>query len=152
MKRGVSWKALIVSLLVVFAVAGIGSYFTKNASSSWYQEIKPSITPPNFVFPIVWTVLFILIAISLYFAWVKTKDKSEVALAFGSNFFVNIIWSIIFFYLKSPSIAFLNIILLVFSIVMLMIVAYKADKKAFYLLIPYLLWVLFATILNYLAI
>lgn len=148
----VNYKVLVICVLIVLFVAGAGSFFTQNVKSSWYQSIKPSITPPNWVFPIAWSVLFALIAISLYFSWIRAKDRDMIALAFGTNFFINITWSIIFFYLKSPYLAFFNVILLVFSIAMLLVVTRKISKTAFYLLIPYFLWVLFASVINYLAI
>jgi tryptophan-rich sensory protein len=148
----IRWNILIASFVIVFLVASVGSYFTQNVKTTWYETIKPGITPPNFVFPIVWSILFALIALSLYFSWNKAKDKSELALAFGANFFVNITWSVIYFYLKNPLFAFFNIILLIASIGILIYVTRKTDKLSSWLLVPYLLWGLFASILNYLSI
>jgi len=148
----IRWNILIASFVIVFLVASVGSYFTQNVKTTWYETIKPGITPPNFVFPIVWSILFALIALSLYFSWNKAKDKSELALAFRANFFVNITWSVIYFYLKNPLFAFFNIILLIASIGILIYVTRKTDKLSSWLLVPYLLWGLFASILNYLSI
>lgn len=151
MARGVNWKILIICFIAVFLTASVGSYFTQNTKSSWYQTIKPNITPPNFVFPIVWTILFILIAISLYFVLEKNKSRNLVTLSYGVNFFINISWSIIYFYLKNPRIAFFQLILLFISIIIMIYTSYKIDRKSAYLLIPYLLWVGFAGVLNYLS-
>jgi tryptophan-rich sensory protein len=152
-KRGINWKVLIISFLVVFGIAYIGSIFTSSqTNSTWYQSIKPAITPPNWVFPIVWNILFILIALSLYLAWTRAdkKQKRKVAFAFGVNLLLNAFWSYIFFYRQNPPAAFYEIVLLIFSIIWMLMVTRKINKTSFYLLIPYLLWVSFATVLNYL--
>ena len=147
--------SFIICILIVFSVAGLGSLFTAgNSSGEWYESIKPSITPPSFVFPIVWNILFFLIAVSLYFTWqsANKSQKIQVAIVFGINFILNIFWSYLYFYLRKPPLAFIEIFFLLASILSMIIVTWKIDKKSSYLLIPYLLWVCFATILNYLTI
>ncbi|MDO8622815.1 MAG: TspO/MBR family protein [archaeon] len=155
MKKRMNWKALIISFIIVYLVAFIGSIFTSPAvNSDWYQTIKPSITPPNYVFPIAWNILFFLIALSLYFAWTNSKNKNtkkRVAFLFGLNLALNILWSFLYFYLKNPTSAFFELIALWFSIVLMINLIYKISKKASWLLVPYLLWVSFAGILNYLS-
>lgn len=156
-KRGTREKILVfvISFLIVFMTAFIGSIFTsRGTNSEWYNSIRPSITPPNFVFPIVWTILFFLIALSLAFAWLSAdkKQKKKVAIAFGINFFLNVIWSLFYFGLKNPLLSFIDIIALIISIALLLVLTRKIDKRAFYLLIPYFLWVCFASVLNYLSI
>jgi len=148
------WKVLISSLVIVYLVAFIGSLFTSgNTNSGWYQQIKPSITPPNYIFPIVWNILFFLIALSLYFAWINSKGnlKKKIFIVFAISLILNILWSVLFFSLKQPAIAFIELLILWLSIIAMISVSYKADKKAAYLLIPYLLWVSFAGVLNYLV-
>lgn len=150
-----NWKVLIMSLVIVYLVAFIGSIFTsKNTNSDWYNSIKPSITPPNYVFPIVWNVLFFLIALSLYFNWMSadSKQKNKIIYVFGINFILNILWSVFYFEMKIPLLAFFDIIALLISTVAMIIVSYKINKKAAYLLLPYLLWLGFASILNLLTI
>jgi len=152
MKKKINWKTLIVSFIIVYLVAAAGSFFTAgNTSGEWYDSIKPSITPPGWVFPIVWNILFFLIALSLYFSWMAAKEKKKIAFVFGINFILNISWSYFYFFLKNPALAFADIILLEGSIIAMILVAHKTSKKAAYLLIPYLLWVGFATLLNYLS-
>jgi translocator protein len=151
----INWRILITSLAIVYLVAFIGSIFTMSAvNSSWYNLIKPSITPPNYVFPIVWSILFFLIALSLYFNWITAdkKEKSNIILVYGINFFLNILWSVLYFGMKNPLIAFFDIIAMLVSIIAMISVSNKISKKAAYLLIPYLGWVCFATILNLLTI
>lgn len=152
----INWKVLIVSLVVVYLVAFIGSLFTSgNTNSGWYDSIKPSVTPPNWVFPIVWNILFFLIALSLYFSWINTKKldvKKKLMIIFGINFVLNISWSVLYFGLKNPLYAFIEIFVLWISIISMIYFAYRINKKAGLLLIPYLFWVSFAVVLNYLSI
>jgi benzodiazapine receptor len=148
-----NWKVLIVSLVAVYVVAFIGSLFTSSQTNSqWYLSVKPSITPPNFVFPIVWNILFFLIALSLFFAWTSAKKKSKIkiALVFGINLLFNVLWSVLFFKFKKPNFAFFELILLWISILVMIFTTWKINKKSALLLIPYLLWVSFAGFLNYL--
>lgn len=145
-------KTLVICFIIIILVAYIGSLFTGNiAGKKWYSEGKSSITPPNFVFPIAWSILFFLIALSLFYAWTSSseKDKSKIFVMFGINFILNMLWSYLFFAIKQPLYAFIDLILLWISILTLVITTWKIDKKAAYLLIPYLLWVSFAGILNY---
>lgn len=157
-KRGkieINWTALVICLFIVFFVGFMGSQFTTSAvKSDWYKSIKPDITPPNWVFPIVWNILFFLIAVSLYIVWTKASSLQRVSIttAFGLNFFFNVAWSALYFGMKNLGFAFFDIIFVWLSIVLMMKVTWKIDKKAVYLLIPYLVWVTFAGFLNYLSI
>ncbi|MFH1823244.1 MAG: TspO/MBR family protein [archaeon] len=143
--------ALIISFVTIFLVAFIGSFLT-DSKSSWYESIKPSITPPNFVFPIAWTTIFILLAFSLYFSWVHLKDQKKVILFYGINFVLNILWSLFFFTLKNPTLALVDIVPLWVSILGLFLINWKKNKISSWLVLPYLLWVTFATILNVLMV
>jgi tryptophan-rich sensory protein len=99
--------------------------------------------------------LFFLIALSLYFAWINAKDKQEkrrVDILFALNLFLNVLWSLLFFKLQNPLGAFIDLIILWLSILALIIGLWKISRTASYLLIPYLLWVSFAGILNFLFI
>lgn len=154
--RKINWKVLIVSLVIVYLVAFVGSLFTSgNTNSEWYDSIRSSITPSNWVFPIVWNILFFLIALSLYFSWINAKKwdvKKKILIVFGINFILNLFWSVLYFGLKNHFYAFIEIFVLWISIISMIYVSYKTDKKAGWLLVPYLLWVSFAIILNYLSI
>ena len=145
----------MLCFVIIFIVAFLGNIFTsKNTGTTWYQSIRPSITPPNFVFPIAWTILFILIVISLYFVWTNSKNKKEkkqVAWVFAINLILNILWSFLFFDQKLLSLAFTEIIIMWISILAMIIISRKINKTAAWLLVPYLLWVAFASILNFIA-
>lgn len=161
-QKNVNWKVLVASLMIVYLVAFVGSLFTSgNTDSDWYESVRPAITPASWVFPIVWNVLFFLIGLSLYFAWTGAKKfsrakqisaKKKIALVFGINFFLNILWSVFYFGMQKPSYALVEIFFLEASIVWMIYVSCRADKKAGWLLVPYLLWVGFAIVLNWLSV
>ena len=154
--KNINWGLLFLSLLTVYGTSLLGSIFTApGVKSFWYMTVRPSITPPNIVFPIVWNILFFLIFISLYISLTKVKDKktsSKVELVFGINFILNFLWSFLFFGLRNPLFAFLDLILLFFSILAMIKITWKINRKASWLLVPYLLWIIFAGLLNYLSI
>ena len=111
---------------------------------------KPPLAPPSIVFPIVWTILYILMGISSYIIYnSKHEDKNSVLLVYGLQLIVNFIWPIFFFVLNYRLIAFFIIILLLILIIMMIVKFYRINKTAAYLQIPYLIWVLFATYLNF---
>ena len=146
------YKTLIPCIIFVFMFALLGSLFTN--TGEWYEQIKPSITPPNYVFPIVWTILFLMISFSLYFSIIHSQknQKKEIIFIFLINLVLNLFWSILYFGMQNPVYAFIEIFFLEASIAWLIFATYKIDKKAAYLLIPYFLWVGFAMILNFLSI
>ena len=151
--RKFNWKIFVVSFIIVFAISFIASLFTGgNTNGSWYLQNKPSFTPPNFVFPIAWTILYFLIGLSLYFVWNGSegdkKARRTVAVIFGLNLFFNLIWSPLFFSLKLPVISFIDILLMISSAVAMIAVSWKIDRKASYMLMPYLAWICFASVLN----
>jgi tryptophan-rich sensory protein len=156
LNKGRKIKIFVFCLILVYLIGFLGSIFTSSETkSSWYLENKPKITPPNYIFPIVWNILFLLIAISIYLSWINSKNKKErtkIIILFGINLFLNFLWSFLFFGLKNPLMGFIDILLLFISILTLIFGIWKISKSASYLLIPYLLWVGFASILNYLFI
>ena len=151
----VAWNKIVrfIASIIICQLAGIiGSFFTSSSISTWYVGIaKPSFNPPNWVFAPVWTALFILMGVSLYFVWVKgfkAKGVKTGLLLFSIQLILNIFWSVFFFGLQNPLIAFIEIIVLWIAILLTILKFYKVSRTAAYLLIPYLLWVSFAAILN----
>ena len=134
------------------AIASIFS--SNNVNSSWYDSVRPSITPPNYVFPIVWTALYLMIAISFALAYntVKHKQKKLIIWSFFINIILNSLWTVFYFGMKNLWLAFFDLILIWLSILQLIILLWDIDRKSSYLLIPYLLWVTFAGVLNFLSI
>lgn len=146
----------IICLIIVYGVAAVGGLFTSNEiNSDWYNSVRPIITPPNWVFPIVWNILFFLIGVSLFMAWTKSKNektKREVAWVFGVNLILNIIWSILYFGMHNPLWAFIDILLLMISIASMIFISWKVSKISSWLLLPYLIWIYFASVLNFMSI
>ena len=144
---------LIISIIIPFIAAAIGSFFTSPAVMTWYATLqKPGFAPPNWIFAPVWTILYLLMGISLYLVWREGWDKKEVKkgmIVFFIQLALNAAWSIIFFGLQLPFYAFVEIIFLWFSIYLTMLLFSNVSRKAAYLFVPYLLWVSFALVLNY---
>jgi tryptophan-rich sensory protein len=142
---------LIISIALPLVVGGLAGYATSSNIEGWYANLnKPSFNPPSYVFGPVWTLLYILMGISLYIVWSKgiVEQRLKALLIFAGQLCLNFAWSFIFFYFHQPGWALLEIIVL-WIFILLMIRAFKPiDKLAAYLQIPYLLWVSFATILN----
>jgi benzodiazapine receptor len=147
-----SWWKLLFSVIVCNAAGVIGSFFTSPNIPVWYASLaKPAFVPPNWVFAPVWTTLFILMGISAYLIWEKEKfsEKGKKALGvFGLQLLLNIMWSVLFFGLKNLGAAFIEIIVLWAFIAYSTYLFSKIDKRAAYLLLPYIAWVTFASVLN----
>lgn len=144
---------IAIAIIVCLAVGYSSSTVTKIGVETWYPTImKPAFNPPNWVFMPVWTLLFILMGIAAGLVWDKIKEQNaEVKKALG--FFLiqlalNAIWSYLFFGLKNPMLALIEIALLWLMIYETYLKFIKINKIAGYLLIPYLAWVSFAAILN----
>jgi translocator protein len=139
---------LIFALLICQLAGLMGAIFNIGSIDGWYATIaKPFFNPPNWIFGPVWTVLFILMGISLYMIW-ENKHHFFAMKIFGLQLFLNILWSFLFFGLQNPLIAFIGIILLWISIVLMIVQFYTVNRWAAIINIPYLLWVTFASVLN----
>jgi len=143
---------LITSILLPLIIGFLASFFTQSSVNTWYKTIdKPVFNPPDWVFAPVWTLLYILIGIAFYLVWEKNfgLNKKKVLTIYFLQLFLNFLWSLLFFGLKSPILSLIEIIILWILIFMNIKVFYKVTKPAGYLLIPYLIWVSFALILNF---
>lgn len=143
---------LIASIVICEIVGIVSALFTISAIPTWYTKlVKPSFSPPNWLFGPVWTILYLMMGIAFYLIWIRGWKKKKIRTA-GMFFLIqlafNFLWSISFFGLRSPELGFINIVLLWLFIVVTMIRFYPLSKPSFYLLIPYLLWVSFAAVLN----
>lgn len=143
---------LTISLIIPLLIGFLGSFFTTSSVNSWYTTInKPFFNPPNWIFAPVWTVLFILIGLSFYYVWINNFDnqKYKVISIYYAQLFLNLLWSILFFGMRSPLFSLIEIIILCVVIVFNILIFYKVSKKAGLLLLPYLFWVIFASFLNF---
>ena len=140
----------IASIVICQVAGGIGAIFTTQSVQTWYPTLqKPSFNPPNWLFAPVWTLLYLLMGISLFLIWKDSKDKKNAVILFSIQLVLNVLWSVCFFGLKIPLLGLIVIVILLAFILANIISFYKISKIAGILLIPYLLWVSFATVLNF---
>ncbi len=142
-------KYLYLVLVIVLCMGvGFTSGQLTDTGTDWFLDLeKPGIYPPGYLFGIVWTILYFLMGISLYLIIEKTRDKLPYIL-FGSQLVLNFFWTLIFFGLKNIFLALIEILVLWGLIIGTILVFRKYSKTAAYLLVPYILWVTFATILT----
>lgn len=142
---------LVIAILIPLALGAIAGRFTAQAVPEWYATLnRPSFNPPNWIFGPVWTVLYILLGISLYLIWKQppSQERNNALRIFSIQMFFNFIWSFVFFYFNQIGLALIVIICLWICIVLMLRSFYRIKPIAAYLNIPYLLWVTFASILN----
>ena len=147
-----SYPKLIAAILSCLILGSLGSLVTTNGPGSWYASLqKPFFAPPNWVFAPVWITLFILMGTALYLVWQSGTENRDVQIAlgfFGVQFILNVIWSFLFFGLRSPLLGLVTILLLWLMIAATIRAFYPVKKSAAFLLIPYIAWVTIATALN----
>jgi len=143
----------IVCLALTFSAALLGSLFTRNAVSDWYANLnKPIFTPPDWLFGPVWTALYLLMALSALLVWHKGLENPAVRIAlalFLVQLILNALWTPLFFGLKMPLVAFIEILLLLAAIGLTIMAFTRVSIPAALLLLPYILWTSFAAVLNF---
>lgn len=151
-KRSVEILQLVVSLVICQLAGFVGSIFTTPAIPTWYASLaKPAFTPPNWLFAPAWTTLFVLMGLAAFLVWRKglAERAARVALAiFALQLALNILWSVAFFGLRSPLGGLIVIALLWFAILLTILSFSRLSRAAGLLLLPYILWVSFAAVLN----
>jgi translocator protein len=143
---------LVAAIALCFGAAAIGGFFTTPSIPTWYATLqKPSWTPPSWVFGPVWTVLYLMMAIALWFVWRKVglREAAIPTVFFLIQLTLNVLWSILFFGLHRPAFALADIIALWLAILITLILFWRVTLPAGLLLIPYLLWVTYASTLNW---
>lgn len=151
MKQKELWISFVIFILLCLIVEIIGGLWTKETVSTWYPTInKPSWTPPGWIFGPVWSCLYIMIAVSgwLIYRAEYSRKRTVALMLYGSQLALNFIWSFLFFSLRSPILGLFDIILLCLLIILTIIKAWSVRPLASLLLIPYLIWVMYATTLN----
>ena len=147
-----TWK-LFIAILICEGTGIISGLIANTGMNPWFDTLnKPWWNPPAYLFAPVWTLLYLLMGISLWLIWksnTPAPQKINLIILFALQLFLNFWWSIIFFKFHSPSLALLNIILMLILILLTIINFSKFSKAAAWLLVPYIAWVSFATILNY---
>ena len=146
------WVELFSCLIVCLGAGGVGALLTNPEIDGWYRELaKPSWNPPNSVFAPVWTLLFILMGIAL---WRVRQSPfcpgvKYAQISFGIQLVLNVAWSGIFFAMHQPFWAFIEILFLWMAILVTLVLFFRVSRFAGFMLVPYLAWVTFATILNF---
>jgi translocator protein len=146
-----TWR-IIIATAVTMALGALGGTVTRDAMPIWYDSLnKPAFQPPNWIFGPVWTVLYAMMGIAAGIVWGAKQARFRKGQALGAysvQLGLNIAWSLIFFGFRSPKIALVEMVILWIAIVVTLQLFYKINKAAGLLLVPYLLWVTFAAVLN----
>jgi translocator protein len=142
---------LVISILIPLALGGIAGYATSQNILTWYVTLnKPFFTPPNYLFGPVWTSLFIMMGIACYLIWQSTHESKNKALTiYVIQLALNFSWSFVFFQFHQLGLAFIIIVCMWLSIFTTIVFFRKINNIAAWLLIPYILWVSYASALNF---
>lgn len=144
-------KSLIISLIISLGVGGLSSILTKNSSEIYNSLNRPPLSPPSWLFPIVWIILYILMGISSYIIYessVDTKTKNKALTIYLLQLAVNFVWPILFFNLEMFLFSFVWLIFLIVLVLYMTVSFYNIKPLAAYLQIPYIIWLFFAAYLN----
>ena len=144
---------VLASILIVWVIGILGSIATATSVKTWYLTInKPAFNPPGSLFGPVWSVLYTLMGIALYLIWKSPADnkyRKTALIFFAIQLVLNGTWSLLFFGMQNPLLAFIDIVILWIFIVLSIVYFYKISKAAAFLLLPYIAWTSFAAVLNF---
>lgn len=138
----------MISLFVPLAAGGVSALLTRNGMESFKALEKPPLSPPGWLFPVAWTLLYILMGVACYLVWTAPKKQPNALLYYGIQIFFNFFWSIIFFNSKNYLFAFIWLVLLFAAVLITTVKFYRTKHPAGCLMLPYILWVTFAGYLN----
>lgn len=146
----IKWKSLLINIAIPVTVGIVSSLITGGGFDTYSQIIQPPLSPPPIVFPIVWSLLYILMGISSYLIVQQTDEiKSNRSLiVYAVQLVINFFWPVFFFGFKAYLFAFIWIILLIAAIITMTVLFYRQNRIAAYMQIPYILWTIFAAYLN----
>lgn len=144
------YKYIILNILISLGIGGLSAFFTMNSMSVYQNINRPKLAPPGYIFPIVWTILYILMGISSYLIHRSDHKNKETALIiYYFQLLVNFSWPIFFFNYQNFLLALVILFVLNILVIILIKLTYPINHLASYLLIPYLIWILFALYLNF---
>ncbi|MGI5896916.1 MAG: TspO/MBR family protein [Oscillospiraceae bacterium] len=145
----IRWKPLILSILIPLAVGALSGFLTMNSMEVYGNLVLPPLSPPGWLFPVVWGILFVLMGISSYLVYASGEPGIRSALTvYAVQLAVNFFWSIIFFHMQAYAFAFFWLLLLWVLVVVMIWRFGKINRTAAWLQVPYLLWLTFAGYLN----
>lgn len=139
----------MLAFIACFGVSAIGGLLTATSVSSWYLELaRPSWNPPGWIFGPVWTALYAMMSVSVWLVWRASKNSKRAITVFAIQLSLNLLWSALFFGLRSPGMALVEIVFLLVMILVTIVEFSRLHRLAAALLVPYLLWTSFAAVLN----
>lgn len=147
----INWKQLLLCIAIPLAVGGLSAFLTSDNMRLFEQIQKPPLSPPALLFPIVWTILYVLMGIASYLVLRSNKENQQVGSAlkaYGLQLVFNFFWSLIFFNAEAYLFSFIWLVIMWVLIIITIIRFYRISKPAGYLMIPLLIWVTFAGYLN----
>jgi len=148
--RRAARRPMLAFILVTLAVGTAASVFTEPNISGWYDRlIHPAYAPPDWIFPPVWTALYVVMAVAAWRVWKRTGLNSVEIISYAGQLVLNFAWCGLFFALHRMDLALAEILVLDLAILATMILFFRRDRWAGILFLPYLAWTLFATLLNY---
>ncbi len=148
--KKINWFQLLVIVLITELIGVLSNLFSGNTGQIYTSLVRPPLSPPGWLFGVIWPILYLLMGIAAYMIYQspETLDRKKAITLYWVQLFVNFLWPIVFFRLGWYWISVLVILILDVLVLMTTIKFYKINKVAGYLLIPYLFWILFATYLN----
>lgn len=145
----INFKKLITIIIITFVIGSLFSFIIMK-NTDIYKSLQKPINVPSIVFPIVWSILYLLMSIALYIVTnTNNINKDKAIKIYAAQLIVNSIWTLIFFGFKLYLFAFIWLLLLLVFIIIMIYIFYKIKKVTLYLLLPYLIWVIFAGYLNF---
>ena len=141
---------ILVAILICFGIGYTANLFQSEPLETWYPMlIKSELTPPNYVFPVAWSIIYVCSGISIGLVWNKRETlDSGLAWIFILQLVFNFAWSLLFFYLQDPFSGLIDLILLDLTVLFYVITCYRINKVSAWLFAPYILWLILATYLN----
>ncbi len=146
----INLKKLLISVAIPLAVGGLSALLTSHSMKAFESLLKPPLSPPGWLFPVVWTILYILMGTACYLVCVSGSSiKRKCLIIYGVQLFFNFFWSIIFFNMQVYLFALIWILIILALIIAACVCFKEASRKAAYLMVPYIAWVAFASYLNF---
>ncbi len=149
--KGKNWKTLLLCLVIPLAAGGIGALLAGGFSGSYEAMYKPLLSPPGWVFPVVWTLLYLLMGYASYLVYISEASmprKRRALTVYGVQLIINLLWPLFFFRLGWYTFAFIWLLLLIAAVLLCRMLFRYIEKRAGDLLLPYLIWLFFAAYLN----
>lgn len=150
MNNKIEWRPLIISVAISLGAGILGTILAPDIGDTYVNMAKPPLAPPGWVFPVVWTILYVLMGIAAYRIWIHPagEDRRAALIYYGAQLIVNVLWPLIFFQWEAYWLAFFWLLLLWYLVFVTWQKFKELDRRAGLLLVPYLIWLTFAAYLN----